>query len=269
MSEYGTSFPYKGSEMHSPARTVTGIARVFPSLAFYSRMVAVYISAGQRAKKGLYSGKMWALDSYDAIQALERVGCRFIVEGMDNFKKFDGPCVFAANHMSTLETVCLPALIQPYKDATFVVKSSLYNYPIFHYILRSREAIAVARQNPREDLKVVLEKGGEALAKGRSVIVFPQSTRYAVFDPAHFNSIAIKLARKADVPVVPVALYTAAWSEGRIFSDFGFIHPEIPIRFRFGEALHVSGTGKTEHAATMQFIMDTLKEWGYGDAVRS
>jgi 1-acyl-sn-glycerol-3-phosphate acyltransferase len=40
--------------------------------------------------------------------ALENVGVRFEITGLDNLKSFEGPAVFIANHMSTLETFVLP-----------------------------------------------------------------------------------------------------------------------------------------------------------------
>ena len=47
--------------------------------------------------------------------------------------------------MSSLETMVLPAIVQPIKHVTFVVKASLLNYPIFKYVMRSRDPVAVTR----------------------------------------------------------------------------------------------------------------------------
>jgi peptide chain release factor 2 len=61
----------------------------------------------------------------------------------------------------------------------------------------------VTRRHPREDLKQVLTEGAEHLAQGRSVLVFPQATRSTSFDPSTFNTLAVKLAARASVDVVP------------------------------------------------------------------
>lgn len=125
---------------------------------------------------------------------------------MEAIDAVDGPCLFVANHMSTLETFMLPGIIRPRRPVTFVVKQSLTTMPFFGPVMRSRDPIVVGRTNPREDLKAVLEGGLERLRKGISIIVFPQHTRSSIFAPQQFNSIGIKLAKKAAVPVVPLAL---------------------------------------------------------------
>ncbi len=150
------------------------------------------------------------------LRALEQVGVSIEIDGIDNFRTFDGPCVFIGNHMSTLETFVLPVLIAPIKDATFVVKQSLVEYPVFKYVMRARDPVTVGRSNPRDDLKAVLEGGTERLKAGISIIIFPQTTRLAAFDRDQFNTIGIKLAKRAGVPVVPIALKTDAWGNGAL-----------------------------------------------------
>jgi len=85
--------------------------------------------------------------------------------------------------MSILETFVLPCLIQPHRDVTFVVKESLITYPLFGQVMRSRQPVVVGRDNPREDLKTVLEEGQKRLEANISIIIFPQTTRSVEFDP--------------------------------------------------------------------------------------
>lgn len=217
--------------------------------------------ASRRAKRSRYGDNDWIRSSLDILRALEGTGVRFEITGIDDFKGVEGPCVFIANHMSTLETFVLPAIIAPFKMATFVVKESLVEYPVFRHVMRSRNPITVSRTNPREDLKTVFDGGIERLRKGLSIIIFPQTTRSTLFDPAEFNTIGVKLAKKAGVPVVPVALKTDAWGNGRRLKDFGRIDPSIPVHIAFGKPLWIKDRGNEEHREIIGFITERLKEW--------
>ncbi len=195
------------------------------------------------------------------LRALELVGVNIEITGTDFFKSLDGPCVFIANHMSTLETFVLPSIIAPFKDATFVVKQSLVEYPVFKHVMRSRNPITVGRSNPRDDLKAVLEGGADRLRAGISIIIFPQTTRTPAFDPASFNTIGIKLAKKAGVPAVPIALKTDAWSNGKCLKDYGRIFPVRRVHFAFGKPIRIRDRGAEEHASVIEFISSKLSAW--------
>jgi 1-acyl-sn-glycerol-3-phosphate acyltransferase len=141
------------------------------------------------------------------------------------------------------------------------VKQSLLEYPVFRHVMRSRDPIAVNRTNPREDLKTVFEGGVERLRKGIALIVFPQTTRTPTFDPAQFNTIGVKLAQKAQVPVVPLALLTDAWGNGKYLKDFGKIDLAKKVYFAFGQPMAIHGRGNPEHEAIIAFITGKLREW--------
>ena len=232
-----------------------------PSLGFYRRMAAIVFRASSLAKRGRYGDIEWSESSFAIMKALEHVGVVFEVTGADHFINLEVPCVFIGNHMSALETFVLPCIIEPFKDVTFVVKQSLIDYPVFRHVMRSRYPIVVSRTNPREDLKAVLEGGTERLKAGRSVIIFPQTTRTPAFDPAEFNTIGIKLAKKAGVPVIPIALKTYAWGNGKHLKDFGRIDPSQKVWFAFGEPLAITGNGAAEHRKIIGFISTSLKAW--------
>lgn len=236
-------------------------AKWFPSLVFHAQFVAIVFRASAKAKRGEYDNTAWIESSLEVVRTLEAVGVSFTITGVSHITQCEGPCVFIANHMSTLETTVLPGIIQPLKDITFIVKQSLLEYPVFKYVMRSRDPIAVNRTNPREDLKAVLEGGCERLKKGISIIVFPQTTRTTAFDSAQFNTIGIKLAKKAGVPVVPLALRTDAWGNGRYIKDFGKIDPSRKVYFHFGPPIWIAGRGHAEHEAIVAFITKKLREW--------
>lgn len=240
--------------------TVTPLSHV-PTAAFYLQALWIVARSANMARQGIYTDGDWAKSSFNIIRALERVGCSFDINGMDNVCHNTQPCVFIANHMSTLETFVLPSLIAPYQRVTFIVKQSLVEYPLFKHVMRSRNPVLVGRTNAREDLKAVLTQGAERLQQGISIVVFPQTTRTTAFDPQQFNSIGLKLAQKAGVAVVPLALKTDAWGNGKHLKDFGRITPERKIHFEFGPRIDNQELNKHTHAHIISFIEERLRNW--------
>lgn len=245
----------------APARPSL-IGRLAPGLPFYADILSIVFRGSSRAKHGRYGNAEWCESSLSTVRALENVGVMIEVSGAEHLASFAGPCVFIGNHMSTLETFVLPTIIEPVKHCTFVVKQSLVDYPVFKHIMRSRDPITVGRTNPREDFKTVMEGGETRIKKGCSIIVFPQTTRGSIFDPAEFNTIGVKLAKRCGVPVVPVALLTDAWGNGKLLKDFGKIDPTKKVYFAFGEPLTIQGRGDEEHQKIVAFIKGKLTEWG-------
>ncbi|MCX7655573.1 MAG: 1-acyl-sn-glycerol-3-phosphate acyltransferase [Treponemataceae bacterium] len=228
----------------------------------YSFFIASVLRYRAFALKGHYSHELFAHSSLELMHNLERCGARFSIQGLDHLRKVPGPLVVVANHMSTLETTLLPGLITPIKPVTFVVKESLLRGFFWGPIMRSRDPIPVTRRDPRQDLETVLNEGIKRLQEGISVIIFPQGTRSEVFVPQSFNSLGVKLASRAGVPLMPVALKTDFWGNGKLFRPFGPVRRDKIVHIAFGEALTISGRGKAEHEACLRFITECLTEWG-------
>jgi 1-acyl-sn-glycerol-3-phosphate acyltransferase len=250
-------------------RNPPGIAKIWPSVYFYSRLLRIIYKASRLAKAGRYDGKEWAKSSLDVLELLERIGVQIEISGLAEFGAFDGPCVIIGNHMSMMETLVMPVMIQPMKPVTYVIKESLLTYPVFRHVMRSRNPVAVTRTNPRQDLKTVLEEGAKRLEEGTSIIVFPQTTRTTAFDPAEMTSIGVKLAKKAGVPIVPLALRTDAWMNGRYLKVLGRINVLRKVHFAFGPALRVEGKGNEAQHRITEFITAKLTGWNKGDQCAS
>lgn len=246
---------------HTQPHRVFFLARLIPSIWYYPQFLRQVFWASGLAKQGKYGGEAWWRSSLMSMLALETVGVEIEITGANILATVEGPCVFIANHMSTLETICLPGVIQPYKDCTFIVKRGIVEYPVFKHLMIARDPIVVDRENPREDLKVVLEEGEKILAGGRSIIVFPQTTRTVTFDPEQFNTIGIKLAKRANAPVIPIALKTDAWGIGTIVKEFGRIDPTKKVHIAFGPPIQIQSRGADEHKQIVAFVQEQLARW--------
>ena len=230
-------------------------------LYFTVKYAGVVLKTRREAIKGNYDTKAWADSSIYIFRFIEKAGGVYRISGMENISKDPAPVVFIGNHMSTLETMVLPGIIAPHREVTFVVKESLVNHPLFGHVMRSRDPIVVGRTDPRKDFETVLTKGMELLSKGTSIIIFPQSTRSIEFKPEEFNSLGVKLAKKAGVNVVPIALKTDFWGQGKLIKELGPLDSKKIIRFKFGEPFPVTSPGKAENQRIIDFIQDSLKDW--------
>ena len=237
-------------------------SRAFPTAAFYGRVARTVFKSSWLARKGVYDDYEWYAASMAVRDAFKRLGTRISIKGTEHLANLDQPCVIIGNHMSTAETFLLPGIVVPFRPVTFVVKQGLVEYPVFKHIMRARDPIVVGRVNPREDLKAVMEGGKQRLANNVSLVIFPQRTRSVTFDIESFNTIGVKLAKRAGVPVIPLALKTDAWSNGKRLKDFGRFYPQEPVRLEFGAPIHIEGSDRPAHEAVVDFIESRLRKWG-------
>lgn len=230
------------------------------NLYFYSKSIKTICSAGKEIANDPTNDYSTFIKYCEKIvHIVESTGAKIEYSGLENIPK--EPCVIVGNHFSTLETITLGRIINDRAKISFVIKESLMKYPYFKDILKSLECITVTRSNPIQDLKKILKDGPKLLEKGVSIIIFPQHTR-GKFDPTEFSSIACKLAKRAKVPIVPLALDTRFWGKGKIISDIGPVSRDIPVRFAFGEPMIIDKNEKEVHAKYLQFIEKKLTEWG-------
>jgi len=230
-------------------------------LYFMLSYASVVLRTRKQAIRKQYFTKEWTDSSFEIFRYIEKIGGKFHITGMENITKSSGPVLFISNHMSTLETMILPSIIAPLKDSTFVVKESLVKHPLFGDVMRSRNPIVVGRKDPRKDFETVMNGGLDLLSKGISIIIFPQSTRSLEFKPEEFNSLGVKLARKAGVEVVPMAIKTDFWGNGKLIKEFGPIDRHKPIHIKFGEPFRIIGNGKEENQRIIDFIQSNLEKW--------
>jgi 1-acyl-sn-glycerol-3-phosphate acyltransferase len=118
----------------------------------------------------------------------------------------EGPYVVVANHQSMLDILMLSRLPREMK---WVAKEELFKIPWVGWMLRMSGDIPIRRGDA--------ESGGEALARakaylarGMSVMMFPEGTRSAKGTLLPFKSGAFRLALEAGVPVLPIAVHGTA-----------------------------------------------------------
>lgn len=224
---------------------------------------AVVGRGGRIAKKGNWNNLEWVAHAMDILCNAELAGAHVSIRNAQVLKvSRDEPIVVVGNHMSSLDTFIMPGIAAHFSWVSIVVKEALMKYPLLGPIMCAADSIPVGRRNPRDDLKQMMNGGMERLQQGRTVVIFPQSTRLPGLSRSQFNSIGAKLAKRAGVKLVPVALQTDFHGVGKVLRDFGRVDRSRPVRFEFGEPLTVDGNGRSAHEACVEFIAERFHAWG-------
>ncbi|HUJ81369.1 MAG TPA: lysophospholipid acyltransferase family protein [Candidatus Acidoferrales bacterium] len=132
------------------------------------------------------------------------LGVRVRVEGLENVPS--GPCVFVANHASTIDPLALvPALPQ---RVGIVAKQELFRIPVFGRAMRIAQFVPVDRGD-KESTTTVVPLAEQYVKQGLSFMFFSEGTRSPDGRLRPFKRGAFTLAINAGVPVVPVSIVGA------------------------------------------------------------
>ena len=235
---------------------------VINSFRFAFTIVGIVARCGIKHLFHKFDFDEWAKICMASVSFAEKLGGVVTFEGFEQRAAYKGPVVYVANHMSTLETMVFPTTLVAFGKLSIVLKQSLNELPLAGKAAVHVGSIGLTRTNAREDLKTVLEEGAKRLASGSSVLLFPQGTRQAVFDSKKFNSLGSKLAERAGVPLVPLAVKTDFLQNGKWIKDFGIVDPNKPIRFACGPVLPPELGARKSHELSIAFIEGKIKEWG-------
>jgi 1-acyl-sn-glycerol-3-phosphate acyltransferase len=129
------------------------------------------------------------------------VGLTYRERGREKVSR--APSLIVANHQSTWETIAFLVLS---RDVAIVTKHELLDVPVFGWFLRRSPMILIDRESGPKAVRKMLEEGAAALAKGRSILIFPEGTRSASSTRVEFKRGVEVLYAKLGCPLVPVAL---------------------------------------------------------------
>lgn len=114
------------------------------------------------------------------------------------------PVVYVANHQSGLDILCMIGWMPD--SVRFVAKKEMANAPFTGWCMRAADYIFIDRSNKGQAREGMRLAGNQLRAGGRSVIVFPEGTRYLPGTLGPFKTGAVALAMSAGCPLVPVGM---------------------------------------------------------------
>jgi len=168
-----------------------------------------------------------------------QAGCRIVttlmfdlkVYGRDNLPSTGG-VLLVANHQSYLDPILVAVHLK--RPVSFLAKSELFENRYFGWLIRSLHAFPV-RQG-EGDVGAVRETI-RRVQEGHVLNIYPEGSRSDDGEMAPLMSGIALIVKRAEAPIVPVAIEGAfgAWPRQRK------IFRAHPVRIMYGPPLHVNG----------------------------
>lgn len=154
--------------------------------------------------------RLWAQSIMWCLRVI--AGLSWDVRGLENLPQ--GPCIFASKHQSAWETGIFYLLV---RDPSYILKKELLSILFFGWYVAKAGAIAIDRKAGAAALKRMIKGAGARLARGQSVVIFPEGTRSAPGASGTYHPGVAALYMAVDAPLVPVALNSGLFWPRRSF----------------------------------------------------
>ena len=171
-------------------------------------------------------------------------GTKITYDGLHNIPE-QGGAVAAINHTSYIDW--LPAALAAHyrhRRMRFMIKEEMQEVKVVSYLIKHTGTIPVNRSAGAHAYTVAVDR----LKAGALVGVYPEATISRAFELKEFKSGAARMARDADVPIVPIIV----WGAQRIWTKD---HPrnlgrsKIPMSVHVGAPLCAADTVERTNAA--------------------
>jgi 1-acyl-sn-glycerol-3-phosphate acyltransferase len=180
-------------------------------------------------------------------------GSRISYLGLDNIPDRGG-AVIVINHTSYIDW--LPAALAAHyrrRRLRFMIKTEMQDVKIVSFLIKHTRTIPVDRHAGAGAYAVAVER----LRTGELVGVYPEATISRSFELKEFKTGAARMAREADVPIIPLIVWGAhrRWTKD---------HPKtlgrkkIPMIVAVGEPLKAAETIEATSAATRVAMTELL-----------
>jgi 1-acyl-sn-glycerol-3-phosphate acyltransferase len=178
----------------------------FASVSVLLCILCLPLLLGPREGAG-WLGRFWSYLTFWGLRTI--AGTRYEVRGTT-----PAPGVLIAiKHMSMWDTCAIYTVLG---DPSIVLKRGLLMIPFYGWYLWKAGMIPITRDGGAGTLRTMVATAKAELARGRSVVIFPEGTRKKVGAPPDYKPGVAGLYGQLGVPCVPVALNSGLFWTGFI-----------------------------------------------------
>jgi 1-acyl-sn-glycerol-3-phosphate acyltransferase len=124
------------------------------------------------------------------------------VTGIENVPATGG-VLFISNHQSNFDIPIFMGFVP--RDKGFIAKIEMSKIPVMRSWMNALGCIFINRSDPRQSL-LALNYAAARLQQGHSLVIFPEGTRSSDGQLGKFKPGSLRIALKANVPIVPVTI---------------------------------------------------------------
>lgn len=162
----------------------------------------------------------------DWAQAMVRAtGSIVQIEGENNLLQ-NKAMLLVSNHQANFDIPLLLGYVNTPKG--FIAKIELQKLPLVNKWMKKIHCVFLDRKNIRQSVKA-LDEAAHFLQNGHSMVIFPEGTRSKSAQLGEFKKGSLKIALKAEVPIIPIAIngsYNIMGAQGLIIKP---AHVKISI----------------------------------------
>lgn len=133
---------------------------------------------------------------------LKRTKSKFTIEGLENIP--EGPVLFISNHEGNFDIPTLLTYIP--KPFGFISKIEVKKIPLISKWMEEMNCVFLDRTNRKSSYRSIQDTVYQ-LQEGHSILMFPEGTRSKGHGIGVFKSGFMRIAKEANVSIVPIAIY--------------------------------------------------------------
>ena len=205
------------------------------------KILPEYFKVNNFLKKGKIEERDRLVDSVASKWArdlLKLAGARVKVMGAENVPK-DRAVLFVSNHQGNFDIPILLGYIN--KQKAFIAKIEMLKLPMIRTWMKQMNCVFMDRQDMHQSLKVMNE-AAEYLKQGYSMVIFPEGTRSKGDDMGEFKAGSLRIAIKANVPIVPVTIRGSY----KLMEQNGFVIKPADVEIIISEPIETIGLTKEQ-----------------------
>lgn len=170
---------------------------------------------------------------------VEANGCRITFDGLENIPERGG-ALLVVNHTSYVDFYPVSiAAFRRRRRLRFMIKAEMCDVPVVNFVIKHAKLIPVDRRAGADAYAVAVQR----LKEGELLGLHPEATISRSFELREFKTGAARMARDADVPIVPLIV----WGTQRIWTKDHpkkLWHNTIAVLVKVGQPVRAAGAGR-------------------------